>query len=168
MFCVIQHQRDQLCRTIRGTSLPKRHESANLPVFSSMQSAMTNIPTAPKLPGKEALLPPLLRTFGTGAHCFRPDSVGMNNRDAQFQNTHESHSKVGAPDGAKMPLSILTESLVKYVSHEAELPCSCSITHANRCSAYCFSKKQREAEHQRSQAVSNTNRARWPGKHVAQ
>lgn len=99
-------------RGIRVMTLPKLRAAANLPIFSSMQSAMTNIPAGPKLPG-------------------------MNNRDAQFQNTHESHSNVGAPDGAKMPLSILTESLVN--------------------------KKQREAEQQRSQTVSNTNNARWRG-----
>merc|ERR1712151_810808 len=66
-----------------------------------------------------------------------PKLPGMNNRDAQFQNTHDSHSKVGAPDGAKMPLNILTESLV--------------------------SKKQREAEQQRSQSVSSSNSPRWRG-----
>jgi len=102
----------QRLRAIRGITLPKLRVAANLPIFSSMQSAMTSIPAGPKLPG-------------------------TNNRDAQFQNIHESHSKVGAPDAAKMPLSILTENLVN--------------------------KKQREGEQQRSQPVSSTSGARWRG-----
>ena len=89
-------------------------------------------------------------------------SAGTNNRDAQFQNIHESHSKVGAPDAAKMPLSILTENLVKcvltYIVNvwQLLLTLPCVTVHPS-------SKKQREGEQQRSQPVSSTSGARWRG-----
>lgn len=42
---------DSVHSAIRGITLPKLRVAANLPMFSSMQSAMTSIPTGPKLPG---------------------------------------------------------------------------------------------------------------------
>ena len=53
---LLKHRnRDSMHSAIRGITLPKLRVAANLPIFSSMQSAMTSIPAGPKLPGTRTL-----------------------------------------------------------------------------------------------------------------